>query len=134
MTELYEDYSGAPLMLTLCLEEDSILVSNAIMGALGQPKQIQMLINDDQKKLLIQACSTDDREAVVIPHSTVLQFEMSGHSLLKRIRKLTGWMDNNPRVIYGTYVSQHDVIVFDLMSAQLARLQMPLTPTPKNPS
>ena len=134
MTEYYEGYSGEPLMLTLCLEEDSILVSKAIMAALGQPKQIQMLINDDQKKLLIQACSTDDREAVVIPHGTVVQFEMSGHSLLKRIRRLTGWMDNNPRVVCGIYVSQHDVIVFDLMSAQLARLQTPLTPPQKNPS
>lgn len=132
--ELYEEYHDEPLMLTLCLEEDSILVSKAIMSVLSQPRQIQMLINEDLKKLLIQACSTDDREAVVIPNSTMLQFEMSGHSLLKRIRKLTGWVDNNPRVVYGTYMPQHDVIVFDLMSAQLARLQMPLSPTHSNPS
>lgn len=133
--EYYEGYISEPLMLTLCLEEDSILVSKAIMDVLSKPKQIQMLINEEQKKLLIQRCSTEDREAVVIPpYSAMPQFEMSGHSLLKRIRKLTGWLDDTPRVVYGTYMPQHEVIVFDLMSAQLARLQMPLSPTLHNPS
>ena len=98
MTEINDEYCGEPLMMTLCLEEDSILVSKAIMEALKHPKQIQMLINEEQKKLVIQGCSTDDREAVVIPYGMVPQFEMSGHSLLKRIRKLTGWVDNDFRI------------------------------------
>ena len=33
-----------PLMLTLCLEEDSILISKAILETLEHPKQVQMLI------------------------------------------------------------------------------------------
>ena len=90
-----------PLMLTLCLEEDSILVSKAILETLEHPKQVQMLINEERQMLLLQACTVDDREAVVIPPDTMVQFEMSGHALLRRIRRLTGWTDNQPRVIYG---------------------------------
>lgn len=115
-----------PLMLTLCLEENSILVSKAILEALDHPKQVQMLINDERQMLLLQACTVDAREAVVIPPDNRMQFEMSGHALLRRIRRLTGWTDNQPRVVYGNYIASHQAIVFDLHMAQPAELQMPL--------
>ena len=130
----YEAYPDEPMMLTLCLEENSILVSRAILEALESPKQVQLLINDERKMLLLQACTVNDREAVIVPQSTYGQFEMSGHSLLKRIRKLTGWADNNPRVVYGEYVPQHKVIVFDLMQARPAELGMPLDGGTTRPS
>lgn len=113
-------------MLTLCLEEDSILVSKAILETLEHPRQVQMLINEERQMLLLQACTVDDREAVVIPPDIRMQFEMSGHSLLKRIRRLTGWTDDKPRVIYGNFIPSHHAIVFDLHMAQLATLQIPL--------
>lgn len=123
-------YSGRipqePLMLTLCLEQNSILISKATLDALEQPKQIQMLINEERKTLLLQSCTTEGREAVVIPPLAMNQFEMSGHALLKRIRRLTGWADNRPRVIYGNYMPFHKVIVFQLNEAKLAELQIPL--------
>ena len=115
-----------PLMLTLCLEEDSILISKAILETLEHPKQVQMLINEERQMLLLQACTVDDPEAVVIPPDTMVQFEMSEHALLRRIRRLTGWTDNQPRVIYGNYIASHQAIVFDLHTAQPAELQMPL--------
>jgi len=106
------------LTLTLCLEQDSILINNEALEALGYPRQVQMLINEQKQSLLLQACTVDDREAVVIPLDTEPQFEMSGHSLLKRIRKLTGWTDNTSRVIYGSFITQHRAIVFDLRLAK----------------
>lgn len=123
-----------PLMLTLCLEENSILVSKAILEVLEHPRQVQMLINEERQMLLLQACTVDDREAFVIPPDTVMQFEMSGHSLLKRIRRLTGWTDDKPRVVYGNFFPSHHAIVFDLHTAQLAKLQMPPEKTVKMPS
>ncbi len=119
-----------PLMLTLCLEEDSILVSSAILNRLEHPRQVQMLINEERKMLLLQSCTVDDREAVVIPPVPMRQFEMSGHSLLKRIRRLTGWADTLPRVVYGSFIPSHHAIVFDLTAAQPARLQLPLDGDP----
>ena len=130
----YSYAPGEPLMLTLCLEEDSILVSRAILETLQHPKQVQMLINEERQMLLLQACTVDDREAVVIPPDTLMQFEMSGHSLLKRIRRLTGWTDDKPRVIYGNFIPSHNAIVFDLHMAQLATLQMPLDRANRQPS
>lgn len=93
----YAPYGTEPLKLTLCLEEGSILFNKAVLDTLDHPKQVQMLINEDRQMLLVQACTVDDREAIVIPAVTKSEFEMSGHSLLKRIRRLTGWTDEQPR-------------------------------------
>ena len=122
----YAPYGTEPLKLTLCLEEGSILFNKAVLDTLDHPKQVQMLINEDRQMLLVQACTVDDREAIVIPAVTKSEFEMSGHSLLKRIRRLTGWTDELPRTVFGTYLPSHNAIVFDLMTAQPADLQLPL--------
>ena len=122
----YAPYGTEPLKLTLCLEEGSILFNKAVLDTLDHPKQVQMLINEERQMLLVQACTVDDREAIVIPAVTKSEFEMSGHSLLKRIRRLTGWTDELPRTVFGTYISSHNAIVFDLMTAQPADLQLPL--------
>ena len=122
------------MMLTLCLGEDSILVSRAILEALNSPRQVQILINEERQTLLLQPCGLYDREARVVqeppmagnPYYSAGDFEVSGHTLLKRIRRLTGWTDDRPRVIYGKHITSHNVIVFDLKTAQLSRLQMPL--------
>ena len=122
------------LTLTLCLDEDSILLGEPVLEALGHPRQVQMLINEKRQMLLLQACTVNDREVIVIPPMTLEHFEMSGHALLKRIRKLTGWTDDRPRVVFGSYLPTHSAIVFDLHSAQLSPLQMPLDGSPRNPS
>lgn len=122
----YSPYGTEPLKLTLCLEEGSILFNKAVLDTLDHPKQVQMLINEERQMLLVQACTVDDREAIVIPAVTKSEFEMSGHSLLKRIRRLTGWTDELPRTVFGTYIASHNAIVFDLMTAQPADLQLPL--------
>ena len=111
------------LILTLCLEEDTILVSNAVFERLGHPRLIQMLINDERRSILIQPCEYGAREAIVIPDEPMYQFETRGHSLLRRIRRLTGWSDNTPRVLYGRYIPNPSLIIFDLNNAQLAELQ-----------
>ena len=122
----YSPYGTEPLKLTLCLEEGSILFNKAVLDTLDHPKQVQMLINEERQMLLVQACTVDDREAIVIPAVTKSEFEMSGHSLLKRIRRLTGWTDELPRTVFGTYIPSHNPIVFDLMTAQPADLHLPL--------
>ena len=93
-----------------------------------------MLINEERKTLLLLACTVDDREAIVIPPIAMQQFEMSGHALLKRIRRLTGWTDEQPRVVYGNYIGSHHAIVFDLNMAQPAKYRMPLDKAPGAPN
>ena len=94
---------GTQLTLTLCLDEDSILLGESVLEALGHPRQVQMLINEERQMLLLQACTVNDREAIVIPPMTLEHFEMSGHALLKRIRKpgtnLISWSGGVTRLV-----------------------------------
>jgi len=111
------------LVMTLCPEEKSILLNKTVLDQLGQPRQVQLLINEEQGMLLLKACSVEDREAVVIPPLPPEQFEVSGPSLLKRLRRLTGWPDNRPRQITGFPIPSHNAIAFDLRNAVPVQLK-----------
>lgn len=108
---------GNRLIITLFPEEESILINGDVLEAIGRPRQIQLMINDEKKKLLLMACEVEDRQAVVVPEPDTPQFEISGQSLIKRIRKLTGWTDHNPRAIEGIEMRAYHAVIFDLLDA-----------------
>ena len=117
MNELMAARNSGALVMTLCLKEESILLNKAVLDQLGQPRQVQLLINEEQGMLLLKTCSIGDREAVVIPQLPPDQFEVSGASLLKRLRRLAGWPDNRPRQIIGIPIPTHNAIAFNLQTA-----------------
>lgn len=131
MDTIYRDTDQ--LTITLCLEEDSILIGKKVLEVLEYPKQIQLLINEEAGKILLQPCTVTAKEAIVVPEY-MKAFEMSGHSLLRRICKLTGWTDNLPRTVFGGYMPAHQAIVFDLNTATPVDLHMPLSGAVGNPS
>ena len=75
------------ILLTLNLMEDSMLLNENALDALDWPRQIQLMINTEQKLLLLRSCTIDDQQAVVVPEERTVQFEISGRSLLKKIRQ-----------------------------------------------
>lgn len=113
---------NAQIILTLNLLEDSILLNEGVLAALDWPRQVQILINKDEKMLLLRACTIDDQQAVVVPEERAMQFEISGRSLLRKIRRMVGWEDDRPRMCYGDYLPAHQAIRFDLKSAQAVDL------------
>ena len=108
---------NTPIILTLNLSEDSILLNEGILDALDWPRLVQILVNKDEKKLLLRACTVDDQEAVVVPEERTQQFEISCRSFLKRVRQSVGWDDNHPRMCYGEYLPTHQAILFRLEDA-----------------
>lgn len=113
---------NSPIILTLNLMEDSILLNEGVLDALDWPRQVQLMINQDAKMLLLRACTIEDKQAVVIPSDRVEQFEISGRSLLRKIRRLVGWNDDCPRLCYGEYLPAHQAIRFNLMDAEAVDL------------
>lgn len=105
--------------LTLDLADDSILLSEGLLNALDWPRQIQIMINQDEKMLLLRSCTIDDQQAVVVPGERTMQCEISGRSLLKKIRKLLRWSDDSPRVCSGVYLPAHQAVRFDLTKAKI---------------
>lgn len=109
---------SSSIILTLNLIDDSILLNEGILDALDRPRQVQIMINSEEKMLLLRACTIDDEQALVVPSEHVSQFEISGRSLLKRIRHMVGWEDNQPRMCYGEYLPAHQAIRFNLQEAE----------------
>ena len=105
-------------IMTLNLSEDTILLNDGVLDALDRPRQVQILINKDEGMLLLRACTIDDLSAVVVPEENTVQFEISGRSFLKKIRKLVGWDDDTPRMCFGEYIPAHNAIRFKLTEAQ----------------
>lgn len=134
MNELNAARNSGTLVMTLCPKEESILLNKAVLDQLGQPRQVQLLINEEQGMLLLKTCSIGDREAVVIPQLPPDQFEVSGASLLKRLRRLTGWLDNYPRQIRGTAIPEFEAIAFDLQTAVRVQLKPSGGGSPGRPS
>lgn len=112
------------ILITLNLMEDSILLNKGVLDALEWPKQIQLMINRDEKMLLLRACTIDDLQAVVMPDERLAQFEISGRSLLKKIRRLVGWNDDLPRICYGEYLPAHQAVRFPLTEAQTVYMNL----------
>lgn len=110
------------ILLTLDQFEGSILLNEGALDALDWPKHIQIYINPNEKMLLLKACSVDDQQAVVMPEERTIQFEISGRSLIKKIKHLVGWTDGNPRVCRGEYLPAHQAIRFHLTEAQAVSL------------
>ncbi|MBQ6174274.1 MAG: hypothetical protein IJK28_06600 [Clostridia bacterium] len=109
---------NTPIILTLNLLEDSIMLNEGVLDALDWPRQVQIMINKDEKMLLLRACTIDDQQAVVVPEERTVQFEISGRSLLRKIRQMVGWDDDCPRMCYGEYLPAHQAIRFNLMEAE----------------
>lgn len=106
------------IILTLNLMEDSILLNEGVLNALDWPRQVQILVNKEDKMLLLRACTIDDQQAVVIPEGHTAQFEISGRSFIRGIKLMLDWEDDRPRMCYGEYLPAHQAILFDLKDAQ----------------
>ena len=111
------------LILTLCLKENTLLMNNAIIEQLGSPSLIQIRMNESDKSLLVNPCEYGVRGAVVVPDNHMYQLEMPDRTLIRRIRRITEWPDDNPRVLCGVFIPRHNAVYFSLDTAQYAILQ-----------
>ena len=113
------------LMLTLCMEENTLLISNGVLRQLGSPPMIQIRISESDRSLLVQPCEYGTRGAIVVPDRQMYQLETPADMLVRHIRRITGWMDNNPRILCGVHIPQLNAVYFGLDTAQFAVLQPP---------
>jgi hypothetical protein len=114
---------NSKIFITLNLLDNSILLNEGVLNALDWPRQVQLLINNDEKMLVLRACTVEDRQAVVVPDEHVAPFEISERTLFRKIKRLLGWDDENPRMCYGEYLPAHQAIRFDLKQAQTVSLE-----------
>ena len=114
---------STPIILTLNLNENSILLNEGLLNALGWPRQVQLMLNAETKQLILRACTVVDDQAVVIEADETQRIEISGRSLLKKISRMVGWEDKRPRMCFGEYLPSHQAIRFDLTEAEVLEIE-----------
>ena len=108
------------MILTMDMKHDLFVLDDATLDALGKPKQVQLLINTQQRKLVLRACSTEDDEAIFLPAVPFISTEISGRKLLQNIRTNMGIGDLETRICPGTFLPTHKAVCFDLNRIKLA--------------
>ena len=106
------------LELILNPKDSSIFINEDVLLALGRPEQIQIMINEEKQMLLVKACTIEDREALVVPITKAADYEVSGRSLIRRVRKLTDWTDDEPKKVRGVMVPNFTAVVFALSTLE----------------
>ena len=105
------------LLLPLNFHDNTIMLNEGILEALGRPRQAQILLNEEMKRLLIRPCEVNSEQAVVIPSGHILQVEIGGRVLLRRIRRIAGWETERPRICVGTFIPDYQAVCFELDEA-----------------
>ena len=113
---------NTPILLTLNLRDDTIILDEGVLNALDHPQQVQLLLNKEERMLLLRACTIEDQQALVVPDGDLSMCEISGRSLLRKIRKIVGWDDNQIRVCNGEYLPAHQAVRFNLAEAQIVSI------------
>ena len=108
------------MKLTMDMKNDLFVLDDATLDALGRPKQVQLLINTQQRKLVLRACSAEDDEPIFLPDTPIISTEISGKKLLQNIRTNMGWTGLESRICPGTYIPNHKAVCFDLNRVKLA--------------
>jgi len=105
------------LLLTMNFHDETMMLNEGILEALGRPRQVQILLNDESRRLVLRPCDVNSSQAVVIPTGSTLQVELGGRQLLRRIRKLAGWDTEQPRICVGEFIQEYQAVCFDLVRA-----------------
>ena len=75
------------IILSLDLREGLFTLNEGTIEALGRPRQVQILINMQEKMLVLRACGTEDIEAVVLPSEKTIATEIGARSIMKQIKQ-----------------------------------------------
>ena len=108
---------NSQLLLTMNFHDETMMLNEGILEALGRPRQVQILLNDESRRLVLRPCDVNSSQAVVIPMGSTLQVELGGRQLLRRIRKLAGWDTEQPRICVGEFIQEYQAVCFDLVRA-----------------
>ena len=111
--------SQRAILLTLFLREDAFMLSGGVLDTLHRPEYIQVLVNHEKKRMIIQSCGIEDRFAIVIPEETTESFLTSGTTLLRNLKKDMGWQDTSTRILAGEVIPGREAVLFDLEQARV---------------
>ena len=103
-----------PPLLTINFRDDSIMLDEGILDALGRPSLVQIMLNKDSKILLLRSCDVNSEEPFLLPEDAAEKVELPGRKVLSDICGATGWEPTWPRICIGQLIPEHQAVYFEL--------------------
>ena len=88
------------IILNLDLREGLFTLNEGTIEALGRPRQVQILINMQEKMLVLRACGTEDIEAVVLPSEKTMATAIGARSIMEQIKQKMNWTSPRKRSLH----------------------------------
>ena len=90
------------ILLTMNFQENAIMMNEGVLDALQRPQQVQLMVNEEEKMLLMKPCGTQSKDAFVFTPNRIMCVEIDGSALLKSLKRIAGWTSDEPRICPGT--------------------------------
>lgn len=102
----------------------SVLIYQSTVRALGAPRFVRILCNENRKRLAVQVCAEKESGAIKIPKKRgrgsgrPKLFLLSSLVIQSRIWNLCGWDTNENYRVFGVFRQQQELVEFDLTKAE----------------
>ncbi len=107
--------SGRPAIL-IDLKKGRIRVSKRTIHAIGDPKYILLLVNPEDRTIVILRSDRDDQRAFRLPQARFddrQRFELHSRALVRNLRGMCDdWVDGYSYRIYGEVVKNEGIAQF----------------------
>ena len=112
--------SARPAIL-IDLKKDRIRIYKKTLHAIGDPKYILLLVNPEERAIVILRSDMDDQRAVRLPQARFNDkqcFELHSKALIQNLRCMSAdWVDDYSYRIYGDVVDSEGVAQFCISDA-----------------
>lgn len=109
---------GAPYV---SITTNGMTFNKSVVMKLGYPEYVVLLIDEESKRIAIQVCDKNMRNAAKFfkeKKSKVISVRWNGKDLLNTIEEITGWnLKLQGFRVYGVLLKEEQAMLFDLNTA-----------------
>lgn len=103
------------------ITSNGVTFNKSVVMKMGYPEQVVLLIDDESRRIAIQACTPDTPNAAPFykkKQSNVISVRWNGRDLLNTIQSLMGWnLSKGGFRIDGILLKEEHAMLFDLNTA-----------------
>lgn len=115
-------HSTMPIAITFCYRRGRTVIFKSVISALGNPDYIRMLINPEEKVVIVQICDKRERNVIEVPRNLNkdgVSFGINSVALLESMTKLMGWSKSLTYRAKGELQIESGFVVFFLEKAEV---------------
>lgn len=115
-------HSSLPFAITFCYRRGRAVIFKSVITALGNPDYIRMLINPEERVVIVQVCDKRERNAIEVPRNLCkdgVTFLINSVAFLESLTKLMNWSRQLTYRVKGELRTESSFMLFLLDEAEI---------------